>query len=458
MPAAEARANRWSPGARLAIVLAVSLLGGAASLDGQSYVSRVNKGTEALNKKDYVKAVQLLSDSENADRSRPEAPAALGWAFHALGLFEEGLSAFERALAIREAPLTLKGAVFCSWELKRYGEMLPRATRWSAIAPADAEAVGSLGLALLYNDRFGEAIEVLERATSMVRSAMFDGWLAEAYLAVGRYADADRVAGRGAAAATLQYETWLLDRWRGLAAIGRGDPGTARRVLGGPSLAAGVAQQPDRRALRVRWVVPSGPAGRAGLRPGDMIQGFDDQLDMSEFSDLIFDTQVRRSNWGRSMVLRVDRGGTSVDVPVVLAFEDANAPAAGPPPLPPSVAAEDPASEAAMRQSAATLTVLGVRVEPGRVKQGQAFRVTVTLLLRGASARTPVTLRLSIVQSGQALATTTVETEVPPGEPWEVSKDIPRAAGAPGLYTVEVLATAGALEQRGEALLVILGG
>jgi hypothetical protein len=147
----------------------------------------------------------------------------------------------------------------------------------------------------------------------------------------------------------------------------------------------------------------------------------------------------------------------SIDIPVVLSFENGNVQSASPireervdAAPQPDVAGDDLATES-------RLTVTGVQVEPERVVQGQAFRVAVDLVASGPSGGSvSVTFDISIVRSGQALATTTLTAEAPSGRVWRLTKEVPRAAGDPGRYTVQVETRAGLASSSGSAGLEIV--
>lgn len=454
--------------ARAGITLVAALMAAAVTLDAASYVSRVNKGTEAYNRKEYVKAVNLLLEAERSDPSRPEAPATLGWAYYALGLFDEALGAFERSAASRETAPALSGLVFCHWRGARYEAMLAPAERWAAMAPTNPNALSALGLAALHHGEFARALGALRRATALKRDPVFEAWLAEALLGIGDYAEAGRVAERALPLEKSKYQTWQLERSRGFAAMASGDEARARTLLGGPSLGMVLSDQAGHRSLRVRWLVPGGPADRAGIRAGDTVVGYGSTHDPRDFTELVFDTLVRRAAWDEVVVLHLDREGQRVEVPVPLSrgadggtpaitFHDDLSPAS---PAPPAItpSASDglrPAGGAEGRVTA--LTALSVGVDPARVAQGQGFKVT-TRVVATSGAKVPVvlTLQISIVQAGRTLVTTAVEQQVPAGQAWDVVKEVPRAAGAPGHYTVRVDAAAGGATARGEASLEIV--
>lgn len=466
-----------------ALVCAVLFLAAAEQAGAASFASLMNKGAKAYQRGDYVAAVNLFSEAEQKDPTQPEAPRSLGWSFTSLELYDDAIDAFMRAAALDDGSDALRGIALCHFGSRRYQQALMWAQRSSQKAPGDVEALTVVGYAALYTNQLPLAVGALESAVALGPSSYLDAGLADAYLGMGDYSRAKGVAARGLARRPSDSDRAHLTRWLAYADLALGDPGEARRQLGGPGIGAGMVAGHDE-GLTVRWLVPNGPAARAGLRPGDIIAGFDETVFGPEdgWSAIMFDELVRRFNDGITLTLTVLRGGARLELPVVLSFEvPATASAAAPAPARESDSAplvtfldDEPATSTGasggttiVREiagdeaySEASLLLHGVRVEPEAVPQGAPFSITIELTVREPGVRSgnvTVEVEIAIRRGGSTLATTRFDAAVPANQGWQVGKEVPRAAGDPGTYTVDIQVRSPSRRADATATLTVLG-
>ncbi len=109
----------------------------------------------------------------------------------------------------------------------------------------------------------------------------------------------------GQSLAELQ-KTWIA--WM----LPRKSP-TLTTALGGPDIGVHFGLAPD--GLKISMILPSGPAGTAGLKSGDVIVAFDHHeiRDYASFAPLLASHQP-----GEQVTLKIRRDGEYKDMPVVL--------------------------------------------------------------------------------------------------------------------------------------------
>jgi class 3 adenylate cyclase/tetratricopeptide (TPR) repeat protein len=219
------------------------------------------------------------------------ARSALGTAYlylslneHVLGRLGVACEAGERAEAIGrelgDRRLTCHAIAVYAWPLgwsRGWAAVIPRLEESLAMAPDAFEAAlvhGQLGLALYHGGRVAEALARLEIAVNEAdryRSIQVRSWyrafLAEAFVANGRAADAIALAAAALEMAESARHPWgisLAERVLGLAALARGDRDEARRRL-----SASQAAVPDHTTMQVLGHLALAELDAAGGDPRD---------------------------------------------------------------------------------------------------------------------------------------------------------------------------------------------
>jgi hypothetical protein len=206
-----------------------------------------------------------------------------------------------------------------------------------------------------------------------------------------------------------------------------GNIAEAKRLLGDKPM-LGLTYTRAEGGCRVVKVLRNGPAERADVRVNDLVTHFNGQLLSQNGQELA--SLVQSQTLGADAVLTLRRSGQEITRKVTLALET------------PGVVRERKlpgnAGDGAVAGNA--LYLHDVRVEPAQVENGASFRVLIEITVNTVSGDRSITvnLDLGIVQGSKTLSRTEWSVQVPPGQRTKVIKEIPRAAGEPGAYAVQV--------------------
>jgi Flp pilus assembly protein TadD len=432
---------------RVAAISLMLLATAAASLAAD--VDRLlKKGDEAL-------AAGRLQEAEEAYRKglarsplHPLLRLDLGIVLATQGRNEEAL------IELRLSESLLPGWDVSYWltdvliPLGRWAECQAVAERMVAMRPQSLDALDRLGVCA------GRAGDNLRAAGALQRAVAIEDLpdrrrvLAWAQYDGGDFAGARDTAKRGLEitlpAAVGQGDPSVMELNRdalqyvlGLSELALGNLEEAERHLGDrPAIGVRIESLPD--GLRVAQVFRGMPAERAGVRQGDVITAFngvalgDGRPDLTDL--------LRVQPPGAEVLLAVRRGDETVEAVARLGVE------APPAPAPAEITG-------AARFAADGLSVHAVWVEPATVAAGSSFRIIVELTARSASAAAsvPVRLELRVLQEGEELTRNDWTAVVVSGERQRIVKEVPRAAGRPGRYSVAVAAECPAGASEGHA-------
>lgn len=427
----------------VALLLAVPSTSPALDVDKQ-----LRKGDEAL-------AAGRLQDAEEAYRKglersplHPLLRLDLGIVLARQGRNEEALS------ELRMSQSLLPGWDVSYWlsevliPLGRWAECQAEADRMVGMRPQSLDALDRLGVCA---DRAGDHVRAagaLQRAVAIEDLPDRRRVLAWAQYGAGDFAGARDTARHGlevtlpAAAAQSDPSAMELNRddleyVLGLSELALGNLGEAERHLGDrPAIGVRIESLPA--GLRVVQVFRGMPADRAGVRPADVITAVngvalgDGRPDLSDL--------LRVQPKGAEVRLSVRRGHETVEAVARLGIE-----------VPPALASAEVAGDA--HSAAAGLSVHTVRVEPAAVAAGSSFRIVIELTARSAAAAVSVSVKLElrVLHEGAELTRSGWTAELVPGERQRIVKEVPRAAGRPGRYSVIVAAESPAGTSEGHA-------
>lgn len=438
----------------LRTVLVVFLLLAPAAARAADVEKLLKKGDEAL-------AAGRLQEAEEAYRkgleSSPFHPLLrldLGVVLATQGRNEEALS------ELRLSESLLPGWDVTYWltevliPLGRWAECLAVAERMVEMRPQSLDALDRLGVCAGRAGDHLRAAGALQRAVAIEDLPDRRRVLAWELYDSGDFAGARDTARHGlevtlpAAAGQGDPSSMELNRGDlqyvlGLSELALGNLEEAERLVGDrPAIGVRVESLPD--GLMVAQVFPGMPAERSGVRPGDVITAFNGValgVGRPDLTDLI-----RVQPKGAEVRLALRRGGEALELATRLGIED-----------PAAVPAAHSAVDGQPAESG--LAVHAVRIEPAAVAAGSSFRIVVELTANADSAAgsVPVRLELSILQDGAELTRSELTAQIAPGEPQQIVKEVPRAAGAPGRYTVAVTATSPAGESAGRGEFEIVG-
>ncbi len=430
-------------------IIVALLLGAAATLPAADVDKLLRKGDEAL-------AAGRLADAEAAYRKglersplHPLLHLDLGIVLVKQGRGEEGYPA---------APGGVAGAglgrlLLAHRHPDRPGtlERVPgHGTAHGRDAPHSVDALDRLAMCAENSGDHATAAEALRRAVAIEDLVDRQRWLAWAEYGNGDFAGAARAAERAldmgpspqVDPAVAESNRADLEYVLGLAELALGNLPEARRWLGDrPAIGVRVEVLAD--GLRVTQVFHGMPADRAGVRRGDVItacNGVAIGQGRPDLTDLL-----RVQPKGAEVKLSLRRGNETLEAVAPLAL-------AAPEPSPPlDVAGDDQPAESGLR-------VHTVLVEPASVAVGSSFRIVVELSARTASdaVSVPVRLDLRILQGETELTRSDWTEEVITGGRRRLVKEVPRAAGSPGRYTVAVHAESPAGSSEGSAEFAIV--
>lgn len=349
-----------------------------------------------------------------------------GRALEQQGRVNEAVLAFVRAEKQASRPETLRQLAFTLHRLRRFPSCQQVAARWVSSYPEDIDALDSLGVCALNAGNSDIAIDAFRRALARQDDPKRQLWLSHAAYAQGDYKTARDAAREGLTLTSRREEVEIA---LGSAELALGNIAEAKRLLGDKPI-LGLTYVDAEGGFRVIRVLRNGPADRAGLRVNDVVTRINDRQVGADAANLA--DQVAAQPVGAEVTLGIQRDGRTLSRSVVLSLD----PPAPIPPIPSKdVAGDDGWSENSLR-------LRGVRVEPDRIILGNTFRIHIELSANGTAAdiSVPVTLMLSITQDGRILTRTEWVARIPSHQSASVIKEVPRAAGRPGIYGIEVQA------------------
>ncbi len=431
-------------------IIVALLLGAAATLPAADVDKLLRKGDEAL-------AAGRLADAEAAYRKGLERSPLHPLLHLDLGIVLVKQGRGEEALTqLRLAESLAPGWDVSFWltdtlmGLGRWSECQGTARRMVEMRPDSVDALDRLAMCAENSGDHATAAEALRRAVAIEDLVDRQRWLAWAEYGNGDFAGAARAAERAldmgpspqVDPAVAESNRADLEYVLGLAELALGNLPEARRWLGDrPAIGVRVEVLAD--GLRVTQVFHGMPADRAGVRRGDVItacNGVAIGQGRPDLTDLL-----RVQPKGAEVKLSLRRGDETLEAIAPLAL-------AAPEPSPPlDVAGDDQPAESGLR-------VHTVLVEPASVAVGSSFRIVVELSARTASdaVSVPVRLDLRILQGETELTRSDWTEEVITGGRRRLVKEVPRAAGSPGRYTVAVHAESPAGSSEGSAEFAIV--
>lgn len=437
------------------LVVVVSVLAFSAAAIAADVDKQLRKGDEAL-------AAGRLQEAEAAYRKglerspmHPLLHLDLGIVLAKQGRSEEALS------ELRMSDFVLPG----SWDtsfwlcdvlitLERWSECQATAQRMVEMRPQSLDALDRLGVCAGRAGSHVVAADAMQRAVAIEDLVDRRRILAWEQYSSGDFAGARDTAEHGlevapaAAAGSDDSSAAEMNREElkyvlGLSELALGDLEGARLHLGDrPAVGIRVASLPD--GLEVLETFRGMPADRAGVRPGDVITHFNGVEIGDGRPDLTDLLSVQPP--GAEVRLTVRRGADTTVAVTHLGVAD-----------PSPSASVDVAGDA--RSAESGLRVDSVRVEPASVAAGSSFRIVVEVSARTASPGTgvPVRLGIRILQDGAELTRGELTEQIFAGKPQQIVKEVPRAAGRPGRYTVTVDAESPAGSATGSADFEIVG-
>ena len=348
-----------------------------------------------------------------------------GKALEQQGRVNEAVLAYAQAERLSSRPETLRQLAFTLHRLNRYALCQQVAARWVSAYPEDIDALDGLGVCALKADNPRIAIDAFRRAIARQDSPKRQLWLAHAAYDLGEYETARTAARKGMEEASRREEmAYVL----GASELALGNVAEAKRHLGDKPL-LGLTYVPAEGGWRVIRVMRNGPADRAGLRVNDIVTHFNGQQLGTQTDSLA--SRVADQPVGAEVTLTFQRDGQTLTGSTLLSLDS---PVQATAPRPKDVAGDDAWSENPLR-------LHGVRVEPIRVVAGDPFRIHIELAANASSSAEsmPVTLTLYLTREGRMLTQVEWVAQVPTHQRATVIKEVPRAAGEPGHYDIEVL-------------------
>jgi len=176
---------------------ALALLEEAVAKDPGLWQAYYELGRLKLKKGDAEGALRAFLAAYEKNPEAPEVLLGLAAAYDVLGRYDEAYKVARLALERAQDEETRIKALFLlgksAYLTGRYDEAISALKEVVAARENDARAWLYLGLALYANEDYGQAAMALERAAELDGRVEVLEYLGLAYLAAGRYADAERV-------------------------------------------------------------------------------------------------------------------------------------------------------------------------------------------------------------------------------------------------------------------------
>jgi tetratricopeptide (TPR) repeat protein len=382
----------------------------------------IGEGRNALASGRYVEAEQTFRELLKRQPLNWDAHLNLGIALNKQNRPYEALPyLIEADRIIPQASPTLLWLADTWKKLGLYQECQDVAMRWSVTDPKSYNALDYLGNCAGAAGDYTVAVNAFKQAITLHDSAAFEQGLAKAALYKGDYMLAREAARRGLRFNDPNYNESLKHdlMWSELAL---GNLVEAHRLyVERPILGISIDSAND--GWQIKHIIPHSPADHAGLKVGDVLTRFNNQSFQN--GQPAFAELVKKEGLGAQIALVVRRGNEDLHKTVVLALE-----------LPGNSQAITSSEQSKLSHQ---LTLHGIRVEPARIPQGQPFNIVIELTARShESGNIPVTAAIQILQNGRSLTSDDVEAVIPLQRRWQITKEVLRAAGTPGLYQVSV--------------------
>lgn len=386
--------------------------------------SEIDLGRTAMRQGLHQEAEQHFRRALKESPGNWEAYYQLGIALRKQNRSEAALDAFRQAEARWSIPETLSWLADTQYQLGHFDECRGSAERWTKMQPSAPVAFDTLGLCAA---RIGD----YESAATAFRQAISLEDVPERHLelASSAYGMGDYVAAKEAVLTALNRlpnnRRVEGQRLLGEIELALGNFAEANRILGNRPM-LGLTHIPAVGGWRVADVLRNGPADRAGIRVGDLVTHFNGQPLVQDGQGLA--PLIASQPLGATVELTLRREGVPLPAFVFLSLN----PNGNTSPVTPYVAGDDAIPENHLRLD-------GIRVIPSKVKANGSFRVVVDLTTpKPVETMVPITITMSITQQETILTETQWSTKVQAGQRVQVIKEIPRAAGQPGLYSVRV--------------------
>ena len=338
----------------------------------------------------------------------------------------EAVLAYVNAEMLSSRPETLRPLIEALHKLGRYDLCQNYATRWSTASPRDVQALQALGVCAQRSGNAAVAFDAFQKAIAIQDNPNSQRWLAHAAYDLGDYFTARIAAIKGLEGIPDSHRAELEDLL-GWAELGLGNYDEAKRLLGDKPL-LGMTYAPEDGGWRVIQVVQNGPAYHAGIKVNDLVTHFNGQpmaLDGQGLAPLVSEQRL-----GAEVTLAIQRDGQTLTRSVILRI--------GEPKQKHEWHPQDIAGDNLKAES--SLHLHDVRIEPAQVPFGNPFLVIIELTAEATAIDqpAPITIVLSIRQEEKVLTQTEWSTEIPSRQRTQVTKEIPRAAGQPGSYVIDV--------------------
>ncbi len=411
-------------------VLVFSLAVGLAFFYSSSAVAaprdEIMRGVAAMDAGRLTEAEQYF---RNAVKEAPllwEAHYQLGMLLRKQERLPEAAESFQKAESLWVIPETVGWLTDTLYRLGRFAECRKAAERWVKMQPSSLVALDNLGLCAYGEGDYVAAVDAFRRGIVLEEVPERQFQLARSAYGLGDYAFAREAARKGLERMPQARRGEVL---LGQIELALGNIAEAKRIFGDKPM-LGVTYARAEGGYRVVEVLRNGPAERAGVHVNDFVTHFNGQPLGQNGQELV--SLVQSQTLGAQAVLTLKRNGQEITRQATLALDAPGKTRERQ--LPGNV------GDGAVAGNA--LYLHDVRVEPSQVEKGASFLVVIEITVNTASGEqsVPVKLDFGIVQGSKTLSRTEWSVQVPPGQRTKVIKEIPRAAGEPGAYAIQVKA------------------